>query len=95
MLADLSLPQLHEQVQEMAPPSDTGSVAHDVFYRLLETYKSTDTPTRLHALATTCNARIIREAMTLPLDLLAAYGRLASLARWRARQIEENVDVRW
>jgi len=94
MLADLPLPQLHERVQTMAPLTDTGSVAHDVFYRLLETYKSTDTPTRLDALATTCNARIMRDASTLPLDLLAAYGRLARLARWRARQIEEHVDAR-
>ncbi len=94
MLGDLPLPQLHRHVQEMAPPAQTGSIAHDVFYRLLESYRSTDTPTGLDALATTCNARIIREASTLPLDLLAAYGRLASLARWRARQIEEDVNAR-
>lgn len=94
MLANLPLPQLHEQVQTLDFSTASGSVAHDVFYRLLETYRSTDTPAQLDALATTCNARIMREASTLPLDLLAAYGRLASLARWRARQIEEHVDAR-
>ncbi len=94
MLADLSLPPSCTSACRRWRHQETPAAWHDVFYRLLETYKSTDTPARLDALATTCNARIIREAQTLPLDLLAAYGRLASLARWRARQIEENFDAR-
>lgn len=92
MLADLTLPQLHERVQAMAiPPGDTPQ--HAAFYRLLDSYRSADTPAALAAIVRTCHLRQIRLSR-LPLDLVNAYARLEALARWRAMQIAEDGDTK-
>lgn len=93
MLANLTLPQLHDHVRAMTiPVGDT--LAHDAFYRLLSSYKTAETPQRLDQIATACHLRAVRQAELLPLDLIAAYARLESLARWRAAQIREDHDAR-
>lgn len=87
---NLPLAELHTKVMTTPIVQEVGDELHDEFYRLLATYRNYTTPDRYHELAVTCERRLIRTVGALPLDLISAYHRLARLARWRAKQLEER-----
>lgn len=64
-----------------------GSVDHDDFTALLARYQLHQAESdRVDQIADTCDRRA-RDRRDLPLDLIAAYGSLSALARWRAAQL--------
>jgi hypothetical protein len=84
--ADLPFPVLHASVMDGHYALGSGSADHDAFTGLLISYQTVAADSaRLFDLADVCARRIARA--NLPLDLIAAYGSLGQLARWRAEQL--------
>lgn len=86
----IPFPELHAAVMETRHNLHSGSDAHDDFSCLLITYQHNAARSdRLDELADVCDRRVAR-CNSLPLDLVAAYGALANLARWRAAQLRRG-----
>jgi len=84
---DTPFPDLHASIMAvLAYNLHSGSADHDDFTCLLISYQHhAANSAGLDELADSCDRRVARSR--LPLDLIAAYGSLGQLARWRAAQL--------
>lgn len=90
-MIDTSLPfgELHASIMAGRYSLGQDGDDHDAFTGLLISYQTVAHDSALlDGLADVCNRRIARAH--LPLDLVAAYGALARLARWRAEMLRST-----